>query len=278
MYNNNLQQQGSTYNLKPGAMNVPGENNIDPNTKFTISITKKEHFPAMYGTGIFSATSLSMQIINPLFSEVYKDFYGSTVVPSSDGRTITVKLFFHPGQIINQKAPEVGFNNIADSNISKQENILKQLSAIENRLSSKDKFTPTKELHEGLIEYLIGYNKSRTSKQLWNGKIFEIPHNSFSGIGTAIEKCIVDISLEAIIREVYGNLDEDGSYYYYMITPSLLGTPSPFNMQIGGVQNNWVYIISQLSGSKYEQLAKENNFPIPGTNPNIVTGIVQNKK
>lgn len=235
----------------------------DINTKFTIMQNQVAKFPTVKEQTIMTDTQLASSVVNPIFSRVYKDYYGSIVNINPRSQQPEVTLIFRPGTSNFAAAPYQAFepminkHAINGSPMERQMRLEMALSSVENS------YKLTSDGEEGIVDYFIDFNEKHPLKQIFKGRVVDtLGQSSMYGMKAPMEKHIVGLSLQKMIKFTWGEEEEEKPIYYLVeFNPYTTVINSPCK---------WVFTISRMTAVQYEKVC--NTFGVPGLN-NVTTTV-----
>lgn len=243
-----------------------------------IEVTEHDKFEKLAATSLETTQRLAKRI-NKLFSVAFVDYYGAAIYCLSgngnSGPQFMVEIHFKPlaaGYVNPNDARVRAFKPIEEKSSS---DIVSNLKSIYGNLRTSAKFELTKDAAEILSEFMTpGCNIDPFNPASYNNFKQEYVEGTQFGQGPAMVK-IFNLSLDKLVRKIYGNKNEDGKRVEYGVIPYGPVNPSLNNSMM---QNNanWRVVIMQIEAEKTRDLATEFGL-IPasnGSNGPIVTGTI----
>lgn len=247
--NNYYQQNYSNYDHK--------DIYYDLSKKFSIKVTQIEEFPVTKSQYIVTDTQLAASLVNPIFSRIYKDFFGSSVTINRITQEPEVILSFRPGQVMYPAAPTVAFEPVIVKRNLNGRSLIEQQMRIESTLNNSDNYYKiTSDGEEGIVDFLTDFNEKHPLRQIYKGRIIDKTgqYNPYGGVNIPSEKQILGLSLMKLAKYAWGKEEKDGKPIYYLIESSpytTMVTPSC----------KWIFTISRMTQSQYEAICDMTGIP-----------------
>lgn len=246
-FNNNNPRKDMYYNMKE---------------KFTIVQTQIAKFPTVKEQAILTDTQLAASVVNPIFSRIYRDYYGSIVGINPRTQQPEVTLIFRPGTNNFAAAPSQAFEPLINKHANGTP--MERQIRMEMSLASVDNvYKMTSDGEEGIVDYFIDFNEKHPLKQIYKGRVVDTPGQSaMYGMKAPMEKHIIGLSLHKMIKFTWGEEEEKKPIYYLI----------EFNPYTTVVNSSckWAFTISRMTAIQYERVC--NTFGLPSLN-NVTTTV-----
>lgn len=176
---------------------------------------------------IFLTGSMLREKINNMFRAVFADFDSCTLQVNTQNSIDVVSNSFALGALyvdLHFKETSVeGYHMLKRRSDTKGSSMLSRINYTIGANNTRA-YVLDEDGLEGLEEFLPGFNPKNRKKvtvDQWNRRIFESNMTSAPGMfgygiygGNAIDVCITGLSLEAILKKIYGS-EKDGDFFDY---------------------------------------------------------------
>lgn len=236
-----------------------------PKEKLELRLDNPLPFDSLIQTAYSTTGTFCDELINPLFHQVFSDFYGSKIEISMN-RSLVTTLAFSENNIEDGRAHGIE-RTINKNNMNDIDNRIK---LINNTLSS-DRYHNQYRLTtdcKNLLENIVPSGARQSNGKInWSAISGEgCINNNFNFVAQGQSQILiqVQIDLNKLLRVIYGSSNEDKSdSYQYMVT---LGGPINPVAGLGGqmIVKNWQLFIMKLSNKAVQEISK--SYGMSGSN------------
>lgn len=227
--------------------------------KLGLIIDQPPQFDSLIQTHYTDSSQFCDEIVNPVFSAILKDYYGSRVEITQSGQIILSLFFTEP---INKDESDARLSAI-ERIITKEslQDIDNRIKLVNRTLGAADRYRAQYKLTQDgmdILEDIIPNSvKQSNGKINWKGITSEGCFNNnmaYTGNNQVYVQVVVDMN--KVIRTIYGSKDKNtGETYQYAV---LVGNPiNPVSLYGGGLMTKqWQLFIIRLSGSAIDKVAR----------------------
>lgn len=229
-------------------------------TQTKINMEKPVAFNAT-GEVKISTTSELAKMINEVFSQVFKDYYGCLLTcqfqPERGSYIVVPKLYFH---VLKKEEYEDGLFAFKPLSAQPQDDIVgrvQRLSTISTATGVKVAITDE---GKSVLEDFIITPAIRQQKFDWNTAY------DTSATDTETFVYVFKLDINKFLTKIFGDKDENGAPLYYQINPTcLLGAVNQYKKP-----DNWGLNILRLNHTNEAAAAELLGMAVPTNNPGPV--------
>lgn len=224
--------------------------------KLVLELDTPAEFESLIQTGYSTTCSFCDEYINPLFHNVFSDFYGSKIEVANN-RTLITTLAFCETNTNDTRAH--GIERTVGGNAN---DVDSKIKLINNTLSSDryhNQFKLTDDCKDLLESIIPGAARQGNGKINWNAISGEgCINNNFNFVNGGQSQVIiqVQIDLNKLIRVIYGakSTVDDDTFQYMAILGNPINPVSGFGGQL--IVKNWQLFILKLSNKAVQEISK----------------------
>jgi len=245
---------------------------IETNTKTAAANEKKDklvleldtpvQFESLIQTAYYTTCSFCDEFINPLFHNVFSDFYGSKIEIANNRSLITVLAFYE--------------NNIDDTRVKGIERTIangsndvdSRIKLINNTLASDryhNQYKLTQDCKDLLESIIPGAARQQNGKIRWNDISGEnCISNNFNFVSGNQSQVIIQVQIDInkLLRVIFGAKNADDSFQYMAVLGNPINPVSGFGGQL--IVKNWQLFVMKLSNKAVNEVTK--SYGVSGQN------------
>lgn len=230
--------------------------------KLVLELDTPVEFGSLIQTAYFTTCSFCDEYINPLFHNVFSDFYGSKI-EIGNNRTLITSLAFYENNIDDTRAKGIertvaGGSNDVDSRIKLINNTLAS-----DRYHNQYKLTQDcKDLLEAVVPSAA---RQPNGKINWNAISGEgCISNNFNFVSGGQSQVIIQVQIDInrLLRVIFGAKNTEDSFQYMAVLGNPINPVSGFGGQL--IVKNWQLFVMKLSNNAVTEITK--SYGLSGQN------------
>lgn len=237
--------------------------NDEKKEKLVLELDTPVEFNSLIQTEYSTTCEFCDEYINPLFHNVFSDFYGSKIEIAAN-RSLITTLAFYENNIDDSRAKGIE-RTISKDSMNDVDNKIKLINntLASDRYHNQYKLTQDcKDLLENVIPSGARQANGKINWKLITGE--SCVSNNFNFVSGGQSQVIIQVQIDInkLLRVIYGAKNANDSFQYMALIGNPINPVSGLNGQL--IVKNWQLFLLKLSNNAVQEITK--SYGISGQN------------